>query len=203
MRSTALASVPLLLASPALAEPTAQLAGGRTQVQLSQTFVDALASLGVEVAPIGTARLRQGSASFPIPSGALDVETARGDVFHAGGLALRAGATEVRLLNFVIDTTEDAVLTGLVSVNGDLVDRIPLFDLALSEAPIIERSRFVVVRGVDVTLSADAAEALNGVFGVSAFSAGLPIGEAVLATRVVKDKDRSSDDDEEKDENDS
>jgi hypothetical protein len=56
---------------------------------------------------------------------------------------------------------------------------------------------------VDVTLSADAAEALNGVFGVSAFSAGLPIGEAVLATRVVKDKDRSSDDDEEKDENDS
>jgi hypothetical protein len=207
MRTPAFAAaLLLLLGAPALAEPTAQVAGGRTSVELSDDFLGALTALGVEAGAIGPASLRRGWASFPIPAGALDVETARGDIFHSGGLVLRAGSTKVRLLNFVIDTTEnDDVLTGLVSVNGDLLDRVVLFDLELNEAPVIWRSGLVVVRAVDVTLSAGAAAALNDVFDVTAFSAGLPIGEAVVVTKVVggnKDRHANDDDDDENDDDD-
>jgi hypothetical protein len=175
----------LLGAGTALAEPTAQVAGGRTAVELSDDFLGALTALGVEAAPIGPASLRGGWAAFPIPAGALDLETARGDIFHSGGLSLRAGATKVQLLNFVIDTQADPVLTGLVAVNGDLVGRVALFDLVLNEDPVVWRSGWLVVRSVDVTLTAGAADALNGIFGVDAFVEGLPIGEAVVYTKTL------------------
>lgn len=187
MRTTPLViALSLLLgAGTALAEPTAQVAGGRTAVELSDDFLGALTALGVEAAPVGPASLRRGWATFPIPAGALDLETARGDVFHSGGLSLRAGATKVQLLNFVIDTQAEPVLTGLVSVNGDLVGRVTLFDLALNEAPVVWRSGWLMIRSVDVTLSAGAAEALNGIFDVDAFVEGLPIGEAVVYTKTL------------------
>jgi hypothetical protein len=187
MRTTPLViALSLLLgAGTALAEPTAQVAGGRTAVELSDDFLAALTALGVEAAPIGPASLRRGWASFPIPAGALDLETARGDIFHSGGLSLRAGATKVQLLNFVIDTQAEPVLTGLVSVDGDLVGRVALFDLALNEAPVVWRSGWLVVRSVDVTLTAGAADALNGIFGIDDFAEGLPIGEAVVYTKTL------------------
>jgi hypothetical protein len=180
---TLLISTLLVLGSvgPAAAAPTSQVAGGRTSVELSQGFLDAVGSLGVHVSAIGPGSLRRGVASFPIPGGALDLADARGDVFHTGGLTLRAGSTEVRLLNFVIDTQDAPVLTGLVVVNGDLLGRVPLFDLALGAAPEVKRS-LLVLRDVDVTLTGVAADALNEVFDVDAFEEGFAIGEAVVFT---------------------
>lgn len=179
-------SLVLLLAAagPAAAAPTAQVAGGHTTVELSEELLGALGTLGVAAAPIGPGSLRRGHATFPIPGGALDLETARGDVFHTGGLSLRAGETEVQLLNFVIDTQNEPVLTGLVSVNGDLVGRVPLFDLSLTQSPDVWRN-YLVVRGVEVTLSATAGGALNDIFGVDDFVEGLPIGDALLYTRIL------------------
>ena len=107
MRKTTLAAsllIVLCAAGPAAADPTARVAGGRTTVKLSDEFVCALGALGVAAAPIGPATLKRGFAAFPIPGGALDLETARGDIFHTGGLSLSAGDTRVQLLNFVIDT---------------------------------------------------------------------------------------------------
>jgi hypothetical protein len=189
MRKTMFATALWILicaAGPAAAAPTAQVAGGSTTVELSDDFIGALAALGVEAAPIGPASLRRGWASFPIPAGALDLGTTRGDIFHSGGLELRAGSTKVQLLNFVIDTQNHPELTGLVFQNGDLIGRVPLFDLALKQAPVVGRTGLLVVRSVDVTLTADAAGALNQIFGVHDFSAGLSIGEAVVFTKVVQ-----------------
>ncbi len=185
-RTTALVITVLLVlgsVGSAAAAPTAQVAGGRTWVQLSDDFLGAVGSLGLQVSPIGPGSLRRGVASFPIPGGALDLANARGDVFHTGGLTLRAGATEVRLLNFVIDTQNAPVLTGLVVVNGDLLGRVPLFDLAFGAAPELKRS-LLIVRDVEVTLTGVAADALNGVFDVDAFEEGFPIGEAAVLTLV-------------------
>jgi len=185
-----------LAAQPAAADPTAQVEGGRTSVELSEGFVTALGSLGVAPGAIEPARLKRGRASFPIPGGALDLETARGDVFHLGGLTLGAGGTTVGLLNFVIDTTGEPVLTGLVSVNGDLVGRVPLFDLELTEAPELRRWGGLRIDGVNVTLTAEAANALNMIFGVSDFVEGFEIGVARVATRIENlDSDEDRDDD--------
>jgi hypothetical protein len=195
MRIALLAVTTLFAAMPVAAEPTAQVAGGSTRVRLSEDFVAALGALGVTPGEIEPGELEDGRARFPIPGGALDLATARGDVFHLGGLALTAGDIRVGLLNFVIDTTPDApVLTGVVTVDGDLVARVPLFDLGLTQGPELSRKGRLEIEEVELTLTAAAAEALNEIFGVDAFFEGFDVGVAKVKTRL-----RATDDDEDED----
>lgn len=181
------AALSLTLASgAAFAEPTVSTLGGDTRVALSSTFVDALVSLGVTPSPSFPARLRQGTATFPIPTGEIDLDSAKGEIAHNGGLNLDAGGTRVNISSFQIDTTGAApVITALVKVDDSLVGRITAFDLQLNSAPFVRKYLLygnLQIRSVDVTLSAEAAAALNDVFGVTAFSAGLPIGTARVNT---------------------
>ncbi|MFM2430771.1 MAG: hypothetical protein RLZZ511_1984 [Cyanobacteriota bacterium] len=166
----------------ASAAPSADFRGGRTSVTLSQDFVGALTALKVTPGTIGNGRLKQGVASFPIVSGAGDLGAVKLEVNHAGGLSLTAGKTIVELTDYSITNLDGKlVLTGLVKANDNLVGRIPLFDLALSGAPktaTVHSGLQVTVSDVKVTLSKPAAEALNGVFQVTAFKEGLKIGTA-------------------------
>jgi hypothetical protein len=176
-----------MLSTMGLARPTALLADGRTSVNLSSDFLGALSTLRVSAAAVGEGSLRSGVASFPITTGALDLASAKGEIDHAGGLALTAGNTTVQLISFKIDTTAATpVLTGLVIVNGDVVGRLPLFDLQLPALTLpLQPGAFgtVFVPGVGVKLNKDAAAALNQVFGVTAFVEGFNIGQAsVFAT---------------------
>ncbi len=175
-----------LPAASSFAAPTVNTVAGDTRVALSADFTGALQTLGVAVAPSFPARISSGNAIFPIPTGEVDLETAKGEVVHNGGLNLSAGGLTVNLSSFVIDTSGDKpVLTGLVKANDSLVARIVLFDLALGSAPQVEQNRLygnLRIGDVAVTLSAEAAGALNDAFGVTAFAAGLPIGTARVNT---------------------
>ncbi len=176
------------LSLPAVAAPTADFVLGTTNVQLSGDFVNALTSLKVPPGAIGDGRLRNGIAAFPIISGAGDIGATKLEINHRGGLSLKAGGTIVELTDFAITNLGGKpVLTGLVKANDDLVGRIPLFDLTLASAPTTQSLRLrnytqrltvVEVKNVNVALSQDAATALNGVFKVTAFQAGLNIGTA-------------------------
>jgi hypothetical protein len=165
------------LSAPAIAAPTEPLTGGRTSVQLSSTFVEALGSLQVAPGVLGKGTLVNGVASFPISGGAIDLGTVKAEIIHRGGLSLKAGNTTVELTDFIITTLgEKPVLTGLVTVNDSLAFRAPLFNLAISG--VTPGSDRVVLDKVGVTLTAEAAAALNQVFGVTAFQEGLSIGTA-------------------------
>lgn len=163
-----------------IAAPTVRLAGNYTVVTLSHDFVSALSGLGVAANALGLSALNDGRAYFPIISGAVDAANARGEISHLGGLTLTAGAIRVELSDFSIDTTGTPRLTGLVVANGDVVGRIPLFALALPNLslPLQPVGRLVRIPGVGVTLTNEAAQALNATFGVSAFMAGFNIGTA-------------------------
>jgi hypothetical protein len=96
-------------------------------------------------------------------------------------LTLKGGNTQVRLGSFIIDTTARPVITGLVIVNNKLAGRLPLFDLTLPAGfslPLRLDEHRLILKGVGLTLDAQAAGALNAVFQVNAFAAGLPIGTA-------------------------
>jgi hypothetical protein len=177
----------VFFAGSAMAGPTAYLKGGKTTVQLSEEFVGALGALGVTPTAIknGKLNLKKGEVSFRIPAGAIDVETLAGDIFHSGGLGLGVPGVQVSLLNFIISTTDDQVLTGLAAVNGDVVDRIPLFNLTLSpDAVDTSSGNKLMVGPVAVTLTAVAAATLNDVFGVDAFTPDFPIGTAYVSTKI-------------------
>ncbi len=171
----------MLLPNRAVGQKTETIEGGRTTVSLANSFVSALGSLGVTPGTVSPSRLSDGKVSFPVIGGAIDLDTAAGQILHSGGLTLTAGPTKVTLQSFIIDTTVAPVITGLVSVNGKLVGRLPLFDLTLPSGitlPLKPREGQLTLKGIDVTLDGVAAGALNSVFHVSAFKGGFVIGTA-------------------------
>lgn len=195
----AAATLSLLATAPAVAAPSVQLTFGATEVALSSEFVGALGSLGVtpdNVLP-GALYVRSGGArvAFPIPTGELDAAGPKLEILHSGGLTLTAGSTRVALTSFIIENLGGKLqLTGVVKANNDIVGRIPLFDIALTSAPSVSHPvggrlfgvaySNLSIRGARVTLAKPAADALNGVFGVSAFTEGFPIGVASVSARV-------------------
>jgi len=168
--------------SPAMASPTAQINGGYTLVEFLPEFVGALTSLGITPSKNLPGTLYQRIGFFPIVGGRLDAANARGEIPHSGGLKLTKGATQVILTDFIVDTTASPKLTGIVTANGSIVGRVPLFNLALPalSLPLTlpPGPEILLIEGNRMTLTQEAATALNGVFGTTAFVAGFEIGIA-------------------------
>jgi hypothetical protein len=181
-----LATAGLALAQlPAHAAPTAQITGGYTLVEPSSTFTGALTTLQVQLSKVVPGAVYQ-VLYFPITAGRLDASNAKVEIGHAGGLTLTRGATTVNLTDFVIDTTGTTPrLTGLVTANGSIVGRIPLFNITLPSGlrtplTLPAAPNIAVIEGSQLALTSDAATALNGAFGVTAFTVGLNIGVASI-----------------------
>lgn len=161
-------------AGPRPAQAAAILPGNTTDVALAAAPV--LAGLGVAASPLGAATLDASGAvpvvRFPITGGTAGPGGALVILHEGSGLALTAagGAPSAELRNFVVDTAAAAV-TARVLVNGSLASpALAVFDLSPSLA---------------LTLTAAAAGALNGVFGVTAFAEGTPIGTAATTPLVA------------------
>jgi hypothetical protein len=185
-RTAAFAALAAVLAqAPAQAAPTAQITGGYTLVEPSSAFTGALSQLQLQLSKVVPGAVSQ-VLYFPITSGRLDTSNAKGEVGHSGGLTLTRGSTTVNLTDFVIDTTGATPrLTGLVTAGGSLVGRIPLFDITLpaglrTPLTLPAAPNTAPIEGSQLRLTGDAATALNGAFGVTAFSAGIPIGVASI-----------------------
>ncbi len=179
-----------LLASAALAAPTVVSNSGNTAVTFSPQLVSAAASLHVTIGGIAPAAFNaSGAAVFPFLDGAIDAANAEGEIIHGGGLSLAGGSTKVTLTDFIIDTTgSQPVLTGLATLNGSVVGRLPLFNLALPglALPLApDASGKIVVRNVVVALTAQAASALNSAFNVTAFSQGQSVGTAKVRAKML------------------
>lgn len=183
----------LALTGTASAAPSLQFVAGDTYVRLSDDLLGALTALNVTPAPVSPGILEPvtGGARFvfPIPTGELDGAGPKLEILHSGGFTLSAGETKVALTSFIIENLSDSLrITGIVKVNDTIVGRAPLFDLELTQAPVLTPTAgqvtLVAIKGVQVTLSADAAAALNTAFGVDAFTQGFPIGSARVAGRV-------------------
>ncbi len=178
------------LATPAAAAPAAAVAvaharhdaapvalhGGRTVLQLDRGTAGVLADNGVSVAALDEARGAGTRFAFPIVGGSVVPATAAGEIEHVGGLEFTAGDVTLGVEDFVIDTVE-GVLTARVTGTQT---RVPLLDLDASDARIQDGRQRLVVRGVEATLTDEAAAALNTTFGVDLFAEGLPIGTATV-----------------------
>ena len=159
------AGIALSMAAPmASAAPTAQIRDGYTLVELLPSFVGALGSLGIAPSKVLPGTLHQRIAFFPITGGRLDAADARGEVPHSGGLALTRDSTEVVISDFIVDTTSAPKLTGIVTANGSIVGRIPLFNLTLPQLVLPLQlpagPETLLIEGNRVTLTAEAAAAL-------------------------------------------
>jgi hypothetical protein len=161
----------------------AQLAlrGGATTLNLDPGTAAALTSLGVAPSVISPGTASASGLEFPVTGGRIAVGTFVGQIPHSGGIALTAGSTRVELKNFVIIVSGNPRLSAQV---GDSSTRVSL-NLDLSGIRAGVSNRTAVVRDAKVSLSAEAAAALNAAFGVTALTEGLPLGVADVRARVL------------------
>jgi hypothetical protein len=177
-------------AEPA-ATPVAEipsLSGKDTAVTLDAGFVDALGSLKLTPAPVGSAEIsKDGVASFPITGGNVtyyppgtESPYVQGEVDHDGsGLSLTGGGKKVELTDFVVDPGK-SLLTGKVTVDGEVAaESAPLFFLdGRTLKPLQTGEGTAILEGTTVKLKQEAADLLNQTFGVDALAGGFVIGVA-------------------------
>ena len=110
---------------------------GYTAVTLDANLIPTLGSLGVNLSPLAPSTLfnaSEGKASFPVVAGIFDPNSTTAEIDHSGGLILSGGGTQLVVSSFLINipSAGSPVITGLATLNGALVGRLPLFDLGLS-----------------------------------------------------------------------
>ncbi len=172
------------------------LSGKDTAVTLDAGFVEALGSLKLTPAPVGTAEIsKAGVASFPITGGNVTYYTpgtqspyVQGLIDHDGsGLSLTGGGKMVELTDFAVDPGK-SVLNGKVTVDGQVAaESAPLFFLDGRTLQPLQANDdgTAVLEGTTVKLKAEAAELLNQTFGVDALTEGLVIGVAKITVNTA------------------
>lgn len=152
---------------------------GRAVINFDPGFLSAANSLGTQLGGVGFSNFTSGTLVLPTVGGIVDLQTARGEVNLLGGLSVNATSGQVRLQNFVLDTTGNPMFTAMLVVNNRLVGRIPLFDLATptgTTLPLQTTVGVLQINGYAVTLDPTGAAALNAAFGIQSIQGGVYVG---------------------------
>lgn len=177
---TAGALAPAVAAPAAHAQPRLVASGGVTMLALAPGTAKALTTNKITVSPASEARVVESGIAFPIQGGVLNPANLGGGLTHDGGLTFAAGGKTLTIRDFTVSTT-----TGRLSAYVDQVGaRINVLDLSLAKAKVSATSTKLGVSGVVATLDATAAKALDGYFGTTLFTAGLPIGTVRVSARI-------------------
>lgn len=165
------------------------LSGTGTSVKIDAGTADALKSLGVALAPVGSATFEASTSTitFPITSGYAEIHSdlnvkpgyIQGSIAHEGsGFSLSAGSTKVELSDFIVDPG-NSVLYGTVGGSP----KVPLLSLDGTNVKVSMEGSDVVLQGTVAKLTDTAAGALNKAFNVSALKAGIPLGTVRLVAK--------------------
>jgi hypothetical protein len=175
--------------APAQTASTKTVSGGRLTVTLDTSFLQAVRSVGISPIRTRPANLRHGVLTLPISVGSIDTTTGQIELVSSGGFAFTAGTTQVQLGNrfFTVLSGQQAVVSAMLSVNGNTIGRVALFDLQLPRLTLPlkpDANGDVTIGGIQFTLSDQIATALNTNFGTSAFTAGMPVGTATIVVHL-------------------
>ena len=172
-----------------------RLSGQATSVTLDPGFVAGLTSLKLTPAPVGSAKIESGVATFPITGGNVSYFTPGGPVNpyvqglinHSGsGLSLTGGGIKVEMTDFVVDPAK-SVLTGKVTANGKVAaESAPLFFLDGRTLKPLQTGAgdTAILEGTTVSLTKEAADLLNKTYNVTALKQFFPVGVAKITVNT-------------------
>lgn len=185
------------VASPSPIAEIDSLSGVQTAVTLDPGFLEGLTALQLTPATVGEATLEGAVIDFPITGGNVTyydpasgvTPYVQGEIMHEdSGLQLTgANGKVVELTDFVVDPAE-SVLTGMVTVDGEVfAPSAPLFFLdgrTLNPLEVNEADGTAVLEGTTVSLTAEAADALNTVFETDALAEFFKVGIAEITVAL-------------------
>jgi hypothetical protein len=157
------------------------LDGKATVLTFDKGVVSVLTKKKVKVAPIepaapaGAAGIR-----FPITGGTVDPKTLAGSIAHSGGLRLTVGGQTLEVTDFVANT-KSAVLTATAGAA-----EIPLLALDFTRLKkSTTKGGAIVASGIEGSLTAYAASAMNSILGVNFFTKGLVLGKLTVTATAA------------------
>ena len=165
------------------------LSGVGTSVALNAGTASALKSLGVSVAPAGSATFDSATSTvtFPITSGYAEIHSDHsfapgwivGSIEHDGsGLTLSAGGTSLTVSNFVVDPGNSMLYATVGTAT-----KVPLLVLDGTNVKVSMAGGNVVLDGTVAKLTQTAATAIDTTFKTTAVTAGLPLGTVHLVAK--------------------
>jgi len=158
----------------------ATVIGKSTHVVVNPAISAALKQAGITVTAIAPATAKT-ALLFPVSGGQIVVATLGGTIDHTGGLTYRHSGKSVTLTNLVINTITKRLTA---TVGGQPK---PIFDLNLASHRRASRPRGKVVAStIKLTVTSQAATALNSGLGVSTFKAGMNFGIARLIVAYAR-----------------
>jgi hypothetical protein len=178
-----------LLLAPIIvfAESASLLKSGKTSISFSTEFTRLLSDSGVQLIIVAPGKLQNGTASFIVSGGVIDVEAAKGEISHLGSIQLDSGANRVEIVSLMISQAVEGanitgMLTGVVIINDRLIGRVPLFKMEIGSIEARASGR-ITIPNVRVSLSSEGASALNRAFNTDNFTEGSAVGTAQIQAR--------------------
>ena len=163
-------------ASPAEAVPIKR---GQSTLTFDQNIFSGLDPLGIGILPIAPAEASSGGESFPITGGTVSRNGQRARINHAGGIVFAGDNAEVRVVRPRVR---------LCCPDSDLnasVDGQRMSFLSLEGGTVTSRGRRLTFRGINASLTLEAADALNQAFATDFFQEGTRLGR--LRIRMTLD----------------
>ena len=163
-------------ASPAAAVPIKR---GQSTVTLDQNIFSGLDPLGIGILPIAPAEASSGGESFPITGGSVSRNGQRARINHGGGIVFAGDNAEVRVVRLRGRLCcPDSELSA--SVAGQRMSF-----LSLEGGTVTSRGRRITFRGINASLTLEAADALNQAFATDFFQEGTRLGKLRIRMTLV------------------
>jgi hypothetical protein len=154
------------------------LVGKQTSVALNPATSQLLRENQIVVTAVAPATYHK-TLLWPVSGGQIAVASVAGTIQTTGGVRLSHAGKSVQVTSFLVDTSTDHV-TALVGGQ-----RLPIFAIDTSSAKHQTGTGGTILEsGLKFTLTEEAASALNGALGSSAFRAGQIFGTATLTLAV-------------------
>jgi hypothetical protein len=163
-------------ASPAEAVPIKR---GQSTLTFDQNIFSGLDPLGIGILPIAPAEASSGGESFPITGGTVSRNGQRARINHAGGIMFAGDNAEVRVVRPRVRLCcPDSELNA--SVDGQRMSF-----LSLEGGTVTARGRRLTFRGINASLTLEAADALNQAFATDFFQEGTRLGKLRIRMTLV------------------
>jgi hypothetical protein len=165
-------------ATTATTAASSVLVGKQTSVALNPATSQLLRENQIVVTAVAPATYHK-TLLWPVSGGQIAVATVAGTIQTTGGVSLSHAGKSVQVTSFLVDTSTGHV-TALVGGQ-----RLPIFAINTSSAQHQTGTGGTILEsGLKFTLTEQAAGALNGALGSSAFKRGQIFGTATLTLAV-------------------
>src|SRR4030095_3868609 len=182
------------LSIPVFAD-TADIKFGTTVITFSDTVATGRDAAEVVFKKAQPARINpgKGTLTFVASGGAIDLVNAKTEIINSGGVILTKGEATVTLLDPIVELSEVgaetpvAKISATVVVNGVSQGRKDLFNISgtVLTAPVdVPHNRKITAKDLNVTLTSEAATALNAALGITVFTSDTAAGTVDISVKL-------------------